>query len=81
MYYQTHRLYYTHQLLFAKSSIRTSYRLYSLVHLIDSQKYKNDVFSIGIGSHNKITRKTALTYEYFYVFPSDQKPTEFTFYR
>jgi len=78
-YYQTHRLYYTHQLLFAKK-FNKNFSLQimpSLIHrnLIDSQKYKNDVFSIGIGGRNKITRKTALTYEYFYVFPGQIKET------
>lgn len=72
-YYFTHRLYYTHQLLISKkfNEYFSLQLMPTLVHrnLIDSQKYKNDVFSIGIGGRNKITRKTAITYEYFYVFP------------
>jgi hypothetical protein len=73
-YYFTNRLYYTHQLLFSKK-ITEGFSLQlmpTLVHrnLIDSQKFKNDVFSIGIAGRNKLTRKTALTYEYFYVLPN-----------
>jgi len=72
-YYFSNRLYYTHQLLIAKKfNERFSLQIMpTLLHrnLIDSMKYKNDVFCIGIGGRNKITRKTALTYEYFYVLP------------
>lgn len=72
-YYFTHRLYYTHQLLLSRK-FNKNFSLQimpTLVHrnLVDSQKYKNDVFSIGIGGRNKVSRKVALTYEYFYVFP------------
>lgn len=78
-YYFTHRLFYTHQLLLSrKFSKGFSLQLMpTLVHrnLIDSQKYKNDVFSIGIAGRNKITRKTAITYEYFYVLPGQIKET------
>lgn len=78
-YYFTHRLFYTHQILISrKFSNHFSLQLMpTLIHrnLIDSQKYKNDVFSIGIAGRNKITRKTAITYEYFYVFPNQIKTT------
>jgi len=77
-YYFTHRLYYTHQLLLSKKiSDKFSLQLMpTLVHrnLIDSMKYKNDVFSLGVAGRNKITRKTAITYEYFYVFPGQISP-------
>lgn len=73
-YYFTNRLFYTHQLLISrKLNKNISFQIMpTLVHrnLIDSQKYKNDVFSLGFGGRNKLTRKTALTYEYFYVFPN-----------
>ena len=76
-YYYTHRLYYSHQLLLSKKLNKNfSFQIMpTLVHrnLIDSQKFKNDVFSIGFGGRNKLTRKTALTYEYFYVFPNQIK--------
>lgn len=72
-YYFSNRLYYTHQLLISrKFNEHFSLQLMpTLIHrnLIDSQKYKNDVFSVGIAGRNKITRKTAITYEYFYVLP------------
>lgn len=77
-YYFSNRLYYTHQLLLSKKfGEHFSLQLMpTLVHrnLIDSQKYKNDVFSIGIAGRNRITRKTALTYEYFYVLPGQINP-------
>ena len=80
-YYFTHRLYYTHQLLVARK-FNSNFSLQimpTLVHrnLIDSQKYKNDVFSIGIAGRNKLTRKTAITYEYFYVLPNQIKEQYF----
>lgn len=77
-YYFTHRLYYTHQLLLSRKFNRNfSLQLMpTLVHrnLVDSQKYKNDVFSIGIGGRNKVSRKTAITYEYFFVPPGQINP-------
>jgi hypothetical protein len=76
-YYNTHRLFYTHQLLLSKK-FNKAFSLQimpTLVHrnIVDSQQYKNDVWSIGFGGRNKITRKTALTYEYFYVLPDQIK--------
>lgn len=72
-YYFTHRLFYTHQVLVSRKFNKnfTLQIMPTLVHrnFIDSQKYKNDVFSLGIGGRNKISRKTAITYEYFYVLP------------
>ena len=74
----TNRLYYTHQLLLArKFGDNFSLQLMpTIVHrnFVDSAKYKNTVMSIGIGGRNKITRKTAFTYEYFYVLPNQIKP-------
>lgn len=77
-YYFTHRLYYTHQLLVSRK-FNKNFSLQimpTVVHrnFIDSQKYKNDVFSLGIGGRNKISRKTAITYEYFYVLPGQINP-------
>jgi hypothetical protein len=48
----------------------------TIVHrnFIDSAKYKNTVISIGIGGRNKISRKVAITYEYFYVLPDQINP-------
>jgi hypothetical protein len=77
-YYFTHRLYYTHQVLLARR-INDNFSLQlmpTLVHrnFVDSAQYKNNVFSIGIAGRNKISRKTAITYEYFYVLPNQIKP-------
>jgi hypothetical protein len=77
-YYFSNRLYYTHQLLMArKINDKFSLQLMpTIVHrnFIDSSKYKNTVFSIGIAGRNRISRKSAITYEYFYVFPNQIKP-------
>lgn len=77
-YYFTNRLYYTHQLLMSRK-ITKSFSLQlmpTLVHrnFVDSAKYKNNVYSIGIGGRNKVSRKCAITYEYFYVLPNQIKP-------
>lgn len=77
-YYFTHRLYYTHQLLVARKFNETfSLQIMpTIVHrnFIDSLKYKNTVFSIGLGARYKLTRKFALTGEYFYVLPNQISP-------
>jgi len=77
-YYFTNRLYYTHQLLISrKFSDNFSLQLMpTIVHrnLVDSAQYKNTVISIGIAGRNKISRKTAITYEYFYVLPNQINP-------
>ena len=73
-YYFSHRLYYTHQLLVArKFNEKLSIQLMpTIVHrnFIDSQKYKNTVLSMGAGLRYKLSRKIALTGEYFYVLPN-----------
>jgi hypothetical protein len=77
-YYFTHRLYYTHQLLVAKKfNENLSIQLMpTIVHrnFIDSVKYKNTVLSMGIAGRYKLTRKLALTGEYFYVLPNQISP-------
>ncbi|MBR9860268.1 hypothetical protein GYB22_05880 [bacterium] len=71
--YFTSRLHYTHQLLIArKFSESLSVQLSpTLVHknLIDSSQYKNDIYALGIGLRQKITVRTSINLEYFYVFP------------
>ncbi|MDI1232811.1 MAG: DUF5777 family beta-barrel protein [bacterium] len=77
-YYFTHRLYYTHQLLVAKKfNEKLSIQLMpTIVHrnFIDSMKYKNTVLSMGVSGRFKLTRKLALTGEYFYVLPNQISP-------
>jgi len=73
-YYFSNRLYYTHQLLIAKKfNEKLSIQIMpTIVHrnLVDSFQYKNTVFSIGAGGRYKLTRKFAITGEYFYVLPN-----------
>jgi len=69
------RVSYVHQLLMArKFSDGLSIQLSpSLVHmnLVDSANVKNDILSIGIGLRQKLTSRTTVNLEYFYV-PSGQ---------
>jgi hypothetical protein len=77
-YYFTNRLFYTHQLLVARKfgEYMGLQLMPTIVHrnFVDSAKYKNTIFSIGIGGRNRLSRKVALTYEYFYVLPDQIKP-------
>lgn len=72
--YASSRLHYTHQLLVARKinsglSIQLSP---TVVHknLVDSSQYKNDILSLGIGVRQKLTSRTTLNLEYFYVLPN-----------
>lgn len=76
--YFTSRLHYTHQLLVARKfteglSVQLSP---TLVHknLIDSLKYSNDILSLGVGVRQKLTTRTTLNFEYFYVLPNQISP-------
>jgi len=44
----------------------------TLIHrnLIDSLKYKNDVFAIGIGGRQKLTQRLSVNVEYYHVLPN-----------
>ncbi len=70
----TNRLFYTHQLLIArKFNKHFSLQLMPTVlhrNFIENSQYKNTTFNLGIGGRNKISKKTAITYEYFYVLPN-----------
>lgn len=68
------RLHYTHQLLLARKfteglSVQLSP---TLVHknLVDSSHLSNDILSLGIGLRQKLTTRTTLNLEYFYVLPN-----------
>lgn len=71
----TDRTNYCYQLLLArKFSESISLQLSpSLIHrnLTDSKKYKNDIFSLGVGGRIKLTRRTSFNFEYFHLFNSD----------
>ncbi len=66
----SNRLYYAHQLLIArKFNDRISLQLMpSVAHynLVDSSKFSNNTFALGVGGRVKLTRRIALTGEYFY---------------
>jgi opacity protein-like surface antigen len=69
-YYFTHRLAYTHQLLIArKMSRKLSLQLMpTVVHhnLIDSAKYSNTSYAVGVGGRYKVSNRVAVTGEYFF---------------
>jgi hypothetical protein len=75
------RLYYTHQLLVArKFSDRLSLQVMpTLVHrnLVATNEDKNDVFAAGVGGRVKLSKRVALTAEYYYV-PDGQISQTFT---
>lgn len=71
--YFSSRLHYTHQLLIARK-FNESFSLQlspSMVHknLIDSSQFSNDIFSLGVGLRQKLSRRVTLNAEYFYLFP------------
>jgi hypothetical protein len=74
--YFTSRLYYAHQLLIArKFSKHTSFQLMpTIVHynLVQSSEDPNDLFSIGIGARQRITRRISINTEYYYQLPGSQ---------
>lgn len=71
--YFSSRISYNHQLLVArKFNERLSWQIMpTLTHknLVELEKDKNDIFSIGTGGRVKITKRTSINVEYFYVFP------------
>jgi hypothetical protein len=69
----SHRVHYTHQLLVARKfteglSVQLSP---TLVHknLVDSTSSSNDILALGIGVRQKLTTRTTLNLEYYYVLP------------
>jgi hypothetical protein len=66
----SNRLYYAHQILIArKFTDRLSLQLMpTVVHynLVDSTKFSNNTFAIGVGGRIKVSRRVAITGEYFY---------------
>lgn len=79
--YFSSRLYYTHQVLIGrKFSENFSVQLMpTLVHrnLVPTEADKNDVFALGIGIRQKLSKRIAITGEYYYVLPN-QIGEEFT---
>jgi hypothetical protein len=69
-WYFSNRLYYSNQLLIArKFGERVSLQLMpTLIHynLVDSTKFDNNTFAVGIGGRIKISKRVAITGEYYY---------------
>ena len=66
----SNRLFFTNQLLIGrKFNDRFSLQLMpTIVHynLVDSTKFSNNTFAMGIGGRAKLTKRSAITVEYFY---------------
>ena len=66
----TNRLYYAHQLLIArKFSDKFSLQVMpAIVHynLVDSSKFSNNTFALGVGGRVKVSRRMAITGEYYF---------------
>lgn len=79
--YFSSRLYYTHQLLIGRkfSENFSAQLMPTLVHrnLVPTEADKNDVFALGIGIRQKLSKRIAITGEYYYVLPN-QIGEEFT---
>lgn len=75
--YYTSRLAYFNQVIIGrKFSEGFSFQIApTLLHknLVDSAKDKNDIYSLGLGTRLKISKRVAITAEYFYTLP-DQLP-------
>lgn len=71
--YFSSRMYYTHQLLLGrKFSDEFSLQLMpTFVHrnIVKNENEKNDVYSLGVAARQKLTKRLAINFEYFYVLP------------
>ncbi len=72
-YYFSNRLYYANQLLLARKfnqwlslQLMPTYLHYNLVPNLDEP---NDVFAMGIGGRMKVSKRIAITGEYYYTIP------------
>lgn len=76
-YYFTNKLSYVHQVLIARkfNEYLSLQLMPTLVHynLVDSNKYKNDVLAVGAGGRIKITKRIAITGEYYWVVPGTEQ--------
>lgn len=75
------RLFYTHQLLVGRkfSEAFSAQVMPTLVHrnLVPTTDDKNDVFSVGLAARQKVSKRVAITAEYYYVLPN-QLSDEYT---
>lgn len=78
-YFFSNRMSYVHQLLVArKFSDRLSLQLMpTLVHsnLVDSSKYSNNTFAVGAGGRIKVSKRIAITAEYYHRLTNEDMPT------
>jgi opacity protein-like surface antigen len=69
-YYFSNRLAYSHQMLIArKFNSNLSLQLMpTIIHqnLVDSSKYANTTFAMGVGGRVKVSKRMAITGEYYY---------------
>ncbi|MFM2359199.1 MAG: hypothetical protein RLY16_1192 [Bacteroidota bacterium] len=76
--YFSSRLFYSHQLIIGrKFNEGTSLQLMpTLVHrnLVDSFYQSNNIFSIGIGGRQKLSKRISINFEYYYVIPKYKLP-------
>ncbi len=77
-YLFTNRLSYTHQLIIGRkfSESFSLQAMPTLVHrnLVPTPDIENDVFVIGAGGRQKITKRLAVNAEYYYVLPDQLEP-------
>ncbi len=77
-YLNSHRLYYTHQLIFGRK-FTDGFSLQfmpSLVHrnFVMTKAESNDVLVLGVGGRLKLSKRVALNIEYYYALPDQLKP-------
>ncbi|GAB4293348.1 MAG: hypothetical protein Kow0068_18470 [Marinilabiliales bacterium] len=74
--YFTSRLSYINQLLIArKFNNRLSLQLSpTMIHrnLVENKNINNDIFSVGFGGRYKITNRTSINFEYFWIYNRDK---------
>ena len=71
--YFSSRLYFTHQLILGrKFSEQTSFQVmptYSHRNLVTFASEPNDLFAIGVGGRQKLSKRVSINAEYYYQFP------------
>ncbi len=76
--YFSSRLYYTHQLLIARKFTEgLSLQLMpTLIHrnMVPNSDFSNDVWAIGVGGRQKISKRVSVNIEYYYVLPEFKSP-------
>lgn len=80
-YYFSHRMNYTHQLIIGRkfSESLSLQVMPTVVHrnFVESTAVSNDVFIVGVGGRQKLTKRLAVNVEYYYTLP-DQLDDRYT---